>query len=129
MATKSVRRLIASAVAIPSTNQPIGFLGRRAAISTPRIPTMGAWRKYAHCVVSGESIACQSRASRTKLATRKPEGEQPNPPGEPNRLPLRALRHEGHDIDGPIGCRWCSHHGERVAALLGRRTTGLLGGH
>jgi Subunit ChlI of Mg-chelatase len=38
---------------------------------------------------------------------RLPEGAQPNPPAEPNHPPLPACCHEGHDIDGLLGCRWC----------------------
>ena len=60
MATKSPVRYMAPASAIASNNQPIGLLGRRIAISTPRIPMMGAPRKYANWAVTSESIALES---------------------------------------------------------------------
>jgi hypothetical protein len=78
-ATNPEKRSIESATAIPSSNQPMGFRGRRAAISTPRIPAMGAPMKYGICAVTGESIAVQSRVSRTRAVSVRTRQKSPIP--------------------------------------------------
>src|SRR3984893_1451945 len=82
MAMASASTFIAPATAIASSNQPMGFPGRRAAIRTPRTPTMGAASKNPNTARRPPlrvSIALPSVASRTRVATTSPRENSPIP--------------------------------------------------
>jgi hypothetical protein len=97
-----------------SSNHPIGLRGLRAVISNPRTPVIAAPMKYENCAVIGESIAFQSRTSRTRLAAIRPS--EPSATVQASRTAQRSPRVVTQDtiliaartVDGavvPLG--WC----------------------
>jgi hypothetical protein len=113
---------IAPAPAMTSNNQPMRFLGRRAAISTPRVPTIGTPRNTGSDAVSGESIAFQSRTSRTRLAIRSRREKSPIAQASRTAIRSQSAVMTATISTGLMGCRWCDRHLMRVLAPPARRT-------